>query len=336
MVELSVALITYNSEDYIQETLESILKQKCSFNFEIVVGDDCSTDKTFEIIQSYKHKYPEKFNIQKNNIQLGILKNFKYTIDRCIGKYVFNFDGDDIVKSENAFQKLITVFNNNPNLGFVDSGYDKFFESQNKTKLYVNKDSIGASKSDYRDFIFLGRIIPIGTCFNRALLSKFVDFEIHINKNVTIEDYPTLVDMAANCDFERIDESLFTYRIHERSYSYNNGFERCFYQREQMLDLFNYFKEKYSFKTELCKRYEQKHYKTILYLAGSHQKKKLGKEMYSKIESKNIYDIIHYLASQYKIIRSLAELRRIKNLMFIKIKSLLNASNKNFNSVKNS
>lgn len=313
MIELSVALITYNSEEYIEQTLVSLLKQRCTFNFEIVVGDDCSTDKTFEIIQLYKHKYPEILNIKKNSVQQGILENFKSTIDRCTGKYVFNFDGDDIVKSEYAFQKIINVFNNNPNLGFVDSGYDKFFESQNKTKFYVNKHTIRASKKQYRDYIFLGRIIPIGTCFNRELLYKYVDFETYINKKITIEDYPTLVDMTANCDFDRIDESLFIYRIHNKSYSYNDGFDRFYFLRIQMLNLFNHFKTKYNFNDKLCKVYEQRHYKMLLHLAGSHQKKDLGKIMFSKIESKNAYDIIHYLASQYRIIRYLARIRKFKN-----------------------
>lgn len=321
MIELSVALITYNSENYIKETLESILKQKCSFKYEIVVGDDCSTDTTFEIIQSYKHKYPEIFNIQKNCVQLGILGNFKSTIDRCVGKFVFNFDGDDIVKSENAFQKLIDVFNENPNLGFVDSGYDKYFASKNITKPYVNKHTIRATKEEYKDYIFLGRIIPIGTCFNRILLNKYVDFDTYINKKITIEDYPTLVDITANCDFERIDESFFIYRIHDKSYSYNDGFERYYFLRIQMLNLFNHFKVKYNFNENLCHKYEQRHYKTLLHLAGSHQKKDLGKEMFSKINKKNGYDIIHYLASQYKLIRNLARIRKFKNLMIQKIKS---------------
>jgi glycosyltransferase involved in cell wall biosynthesis len=319
MIELSVSLITYNSEDYIIETLESLLKQKCSFNFEIVVGDDCSTDNTFTIIETYKLKYPKIFNIKKNKSQLGILENFKNTLYRCEGNYIFNFDGDDIVKSDAAFQKLVNVFKNNINIGFVDSGYDKYFVDKNITKPYVNKHTIRTSKSQYKDYIFLGRIIPIGTCFNRKLLFKHVDFKTYIDKKITIEDYPTLVDMVANCDFERIDESLFTYRIHNRSYSYNIGFERYYFQREQMLNLFYYFKIKYNFDNNLCKTYEQRYYKTILYLAGSYQKKSLGKDVYSKIESKNVYDIIHFLSSQYKFFRNLVKLRKVKNSLIRKI-----------------
>lgn len=51
MVKLSVALITYNNDKYIEETLKSLLNQKCSFEFEIVANDDKSTDKTFQILK---------------------------------------------------------------------------------------------------------------------------------------------------------------------------------------------------------------------------------------------------------------------------------------------
>lgn len=320
MVELSVALITYNSEHYIEETIASLLNQNCSFNYEIVVGDDCSTDKTFEIITAFKKEYPDVFNIKQNAKQLGILNNFKTTLDRCSGKYVFNFDGDDIVKSPDAFEKLVTVFRNHPEIGFVDSGYDKYFEHEIKTQAFVNRDTITASKKDYKDAVFLGKIIPIGTCFNLSLLMKYVDFKTYIDKKVTIEDYPTLVDMVAHCDFERINESLFVYRIHNKSYSYHSDFENYFFLRKEMLSLFNYFKIKYNFRDDLCEHYYQKYYKTVLYLAGRYEKKDLGKDMFLKIKTKHAYDYIHYLASQYKIVRKLVGLRKTKNLLVQKLR----------------
>ena len=322
MIELSIALISYNSEDYIKEALNSILKQKCSFNFEVVIGDDCSTDKTYNIIKSYQIKHPQIFKIKQNKKQLGILKNFKLTLERCTGKYIFNFDGDDIIKSELAFKKILDVFKNNPNLGFVDAGYDMYFEAYNKTKKYVNKQSIRISKEEYRNFVYLGKIIPIGTCFNREKLFKHVDFNTHIKNNITIEDYPTLVDVVANCDFGRVDESLFTYRIHRRSYSFNNEFKKNFFQRQQMLSLFNHFKTKYNFNNNLSYSYEQSHYKSMLHLAGSYNKGNLGIDMFKKIESKNIYDFINYLASQYKFVRNLAKIRKFKNTVWYKTQSL--------------
>ena len=81
MISLSVHLITFNNEKHIEETLQSILKQKVDFNYEIVVGDDCSTDATLSIIETYKNKHPKLFTVFKNKSQLGILKNFKSTIN---------------------------------------------------------------------------------------------------------------------------------------------------------------------------------------------------------------------------------------------------------------
>ncbi len=73
MVELSVHLITFNNEGHIEETLQSILKQKTTFSYEIVVGDDCSTDNTLNIIDKYAKKKPELFKVKKNERSLGII-----------------------------------------------------------------------------------------------------------------------------------------------------------------------------------------------------------------------------------------------------------------------
>ena len=318
-MDLSVLLITFNNEKHIEDTLNSILKQNCTFGYEIVVGDDCSSDNTLEIINSYNSKHPGIFNIKKNNSQLGILKNFKATLDRCQGTYIFDIAGDDILKSDTAFEKMITVLKSNSDLGFVDSGYDKLYDDSNKTEFFVNKKSIVAEKQIYKELLFLGKIIPVGICYSRKLLYKHVDFGYFIEQNITIEDYPILVNLATNSDFERINESLHVYRIHKTSDSYRTHFEKVFFFRNQMLKLFNHFKSKYNFSPSIIKTYEQTYYKTVLFYAGTYQKKDLGKEMFKKIESKNIYDIIHYLASQYKIVRKLAKMRKFKNALLKKL-----------------
>ena len=147
MIELSVLLIAFNNEKHIEETLESLISQQCSFNYEIVVGDDCSTDKTFEIIKQYAKNYPKLFNVEQNPSQLGILKNFKTTLDRCNGDLIFNFDGDDVVQSKEALEKLATVLRLNPDLGFVDSGFDCYITDENALIKFWNKKIILAANS---------------------------------------------------------------------------------------------------------------------------------------------------------------------------------------------
>lgn len=305
MVDLSVHLITFNNEKHIEDTLQSILKQKVDFSYEIVVGDDCSKDNTLEIINQYKAIHPHLFNVKKNTTQLGILANFKATLDRCKGQYVFDIAGDDLLKHEGALQKMVDVLRNDSSLGFIDSGYDKFYEKNNSIKKFSNKKILKAPKEAYKEQLLLGLLTPIGICFNRKYLYKFVDFDAYLNMKLTIEDYPILVDLAMNTNFTTIKESLHIYRVHDDSFSHKKSFENHFFLKNQMRDLFDYFSNKYHFSKSIIEKYFTNHYKELLFLAGYFQKKEIGKEMYTKIKYKSFKDYIHFYASQYIVFRRL-------------------------------
>ena len=308
MISISVHLITYNNEKYIEATIESILKQKVNFNYEIIVGDDCSTDGTLTIIENYKNKYPKLFKVFKNESQLGILKNFKQTLDKCSGNFVFPLAGDDLLKHENTLQKMVDVISKDASLGFVDCGFDKYYENSNKTIQFANKKSIEFNKLDYKKAILLGEISPIGICFNRTLLLKYVDFKTYINKNITIDDYPILVELVMNTNFERINKPLVVYRIYDDSFSHEKDFEKQYFLANQMKNLFDYFSEKYAFENNIIENYNKTYLKQLLFYAGFFEKKDLGKEIILKIKSKSMKDYIHYWASQNKLFRKLVSL----------------------------
>jgi glycosyltransferase involved in cell wall biosynthesis len=308
MTLLSVHLITYNNEQHIEDTLQSILKQKVDFEYEIVVGDDNSTDNTLKIINKYASTHPNLFKIHKNDKQQGILKNYKATLDRCIGTFVFDIAGDDMLKTNNALQEMVNVLNNNTGLGFVDSGFDSFYEDSNKTISFKNKSKINSPKNTYKETLLLGEIAPIGQCYRKEQLYRFVDFNTYINMNLTIEDYPILVDMVMNTDFERINESLVVYRIHDKSFSHEKVFEKQYFLANQMKNIFDYFSEKYNFENNLIETYNKTHFNQLLFYAGFFQNKNLGKEIFSKIKSKRIKDYIHYWASQNNFFRKLVSI----------------------------
>jgi len=305
MIELSVHLITFNNEKHIEEALQSILNQKVDFNFEIVVGDDCSTDNTFNIVKNYSLNHPDLFRIHSNSSQLGILANFKATLDRCKGHYIFDIAGDDLLKQVDSLQKMVNELKADPRLGFVDSGYDKFYEKENKTQYFSNKKILNASKEHYKNQLLLGQFTPVGICFNRKLLYQWVDFDTYLNMNLTIDDYPILVDLISNTNFARITESLHVYRVHGYSFSHQKSFETHLFQKNQMKDLFHYFSDKYNFSKNIAEAYMDRYHRDILFLAGYFEKKELGQEMYQKIRPKSLKDRIHYWASQYTFFRKL-------------------------------
>lgn len=307
---LSVHLITYNNEKHVEQAIRSILEQQVDFDYEIVIGDDCSTDGTLNIVNDLSKLNPPVFNIHQNETRLGILKNFKATLDRCSGTYVFDIAGDDLLKGTDALQKIVDVFKQNPNLGFVDCGFDRLDDITKKSSPFINRQLITAPKQVYKNALLLGKIAPIGHCFNREMLYKNVDFDTYIKKGISIEDYPILVDMAMNCDFRRINESLVIYRVHHYSYSHKKDLNELLSQKEEMKHLFDYFFNKYRFSDKLKSDFYLDYFKQILFYAGYFQNKDLGRKSFNKIKRKSLKDHIHFMASQSKAMRSLISLRK--------------------------
>lgn len=92
---LSVLVLTYNQESTIKQTLDSILSQEHDYSYEVIVGDDASSDGTSEIVKEYAKKYPKivKPIIREQN--LGLIKNYYDLVDRARGEFIMGCAGDD-------------------------------------------------------------------------------------------------------------------------------------------------------------------------------------------------------------------------------------------------
>ena len=91
---VSIAMCSYNGERFIQEQINSILEQSYS-NFELIITDDCSSDKTIEIIKNYQAN-DTRIKLYQNEVNLGFVKNFEKAISLCTGEYIALADQDDI------------------------------------------------------------------------------------------------------------------------------------------------------------------------------------------------------------------------------------------------
>lgn len=94
-IQVSVCVVTYNQECCIAECLESIVSQKTNFKFEIIIGEDCSTDSTRDIVQQYVDKYPELIIPLFYKENIGAVENIKQVYEKAQGKYIAHMDGDD-------------------------------------------------------------------------------------------------------------------------------------------------------------------------------------------------------------------------------------------------
>lgn len=108
---VSVVMVTYNHEPYIRQTIESVLCQKSDFEYELIIGEDCSTDKTREICFEYQKRFPDKVRVlwaDRNLYQLG-LSNERRCIDHCRGEYIAFCEGDDYWTDPLKLQKQVDL-----------------------------------------------------------------------------------------------------------------------------------------------------------------------------------------------------------------------------------
>lgn len=112
-IQVSVCVVTYNQEKYIAECLESLVTQQTSFKFEIIVGEDCSTDNTRKIVQQYVEQYPDLIVPLFYEENVGAVENVKRVYKAAKGKYIAHLDGDDMALP-NKLQRQFDILEANP------------------------------------------------------------------------------------------------------------------------------------------------------------------------------------------------------------------------------
>ena len=132
IMKVSVLTITYNHEKYIAQAIESVLMQEVNFDYELVIGEDCSTDKTREIVIDYQRKYPHKIRLLLNEKNLGMHRNFAQTYHACRGQYIAVLEGDDFWTSPHKLQKQVDFLDNNPDFAICFHNMQVIYEDDIK------------------------------------------------------------------------------------------------------------------------------------------------------------------------------------------------------------
>lgn len=137
---VSISCITYNHEDYIVDAIEGFLMQKTNFDFEILIHDDASTDRTAQIIRDYQKRYPEiiKPILQTENQHSKGVKRISYIYNhnRSKGKYIALCEGDDYWTDENKLQKQVDYMEQNPDCSMCFHAVNIKDEKRNKIVEY--------------------------------------------------------------------------------------------------------------------------------------------------------------------------------------------------------
>jgi len=207
---VSIFLLTYNQEQFIAQTINSILMQKTNFNFQIVIGEDCSADATRSICKTFAEKYSNKIKLlpalEKN---IGLIANYMQTIKACEGKYIAICDGDDYWIDENKLQKQVSFLEDNPNYSIVYSKLKKLFpDGTFKESIQRKLKQAG----DFDDLVFENVIPSVTVLFrNRQNISTVPTWIT----NFPYGDWPTyLWILKDGGKIYFMDEITAVYRMH--------------------------------------------------------------------------------------------------------------------------
>ncbi len=209
-MKVSISMVTYNHEQFIAKAIDSVLMQKTDFDYEIVIGEDCSRDGTRSIVLDYQRRYPDKIRLLLNEKNIGMHKNGVQTVQACTGEYVAMLEGDDYWTSPCKLQKQVD---------FLDEHRDCVICFHNA--LLVHED--GSQQpyvycppdqnkfSTIEDLLIKGNFLP--TCskmYRRSLLDKIPEWVFSLKMG----DWPIDVLISRHGNIGYINEIMGEYRIH--------------------------------------------------------------------------------------------------------------------------
>lgn len=209
MTRVSICIATYNGENYIKEQLDSIIAQ-ISLDDEIIISDDCSTDKTISIIKSYND---DRIKIYYNNGVKGPTYNFENALICSLGKFIMFSDQDDIWEPNkisvilNLLESFDLILHDASLIDYKGKLLNQSYFSLNNSKKGIFKNIV---KNSY-----------LGCCmaFRRDVLVKATPFP----SNLIAHDIWIGIIAELHHNVKHSNASLIKYRKHSNNVTNSGG-----------------------------------------------------------------------------------------------------------------
>lgn len=184
--KVSVCVITYNQMDYIGQCLQSLVDQQTTFNFEVIVGDDCSSDGTQAIVQGFVDRYPQLVRAIFQASNTGGNGNYLAVHEAAQGEYVAHVDGDDYALP-GKLQAQADVLDSQPDCNVVWHPVDTLSADGALRGSYAasaGRPPLVFSRQDQINFIVIGahssKMYRAGACPSQFHEVDFTDFFLNV------------------------------------------------------------------------------------------------------------------------------------------------------------
>lgn len=212
-------MTSYNRGHYIGQAIDSVLAQDCSFPFEIIIGDDGSTDNSRELLLAYKAKYGTTIvlNFQEHNVGFG--PNWASTCKLARGKYIAFIDDDDYWCDNHRLQEIVDYLEANDECGLIYT--NRFVLDVTTGTMKPSNSCIPEDVTDVCDYLNSSGfpILFSSTIIRKVLMDKYVNLDDYIRLDFPIQDWPTAMLIAPHCEFHYFEKPSVVYRSYKGSMS---------------------------------------------------------------------------------------------------------------------
>ena len=263
--KISVIVCTYNQEDTIGRNLDSILMQQCHVPYEIIIGEDCSTDNTLDICQRYAAQYPNIIRLIANQENKGIADNYFDCILASSGKYIADCAGDDFWTDPLKLEKEVTIMEQHPHVSMVITDWNFYDEESQQTRRGNQRKlpPITEGKHMLEDIITQTGMNTFHLCtalYRSDIFRSCYQENIFLfrNKDFGCEDIQIAFCMAQNGDIAYIDDVTLNYSIGKNNVSNQPDDNRQFHFVRQVTGLSFYLAEMHALSSPKINKFFQK------------------------------------------------------------------------------
>jgi glycosyltransferase involved in cell wall biosynthesis len=302
---VSVKMITYNHAPFIARAIEGVLQQKTNFPFELLIGEDCSTDGTREIVFEYQKKYSDVIRVITSERNTGGWDNSERARKACRGKYAAFCEGDDYWHHPGKLQKQADYLESHPECGLVFADCDVYDDKADKLigSFNYHRGFQSPANLTIEEIIDHQGIVQF-TCtamIRRNLYEQVVgaDPYLHQSGEFLMGDAQLWAELAAISGVSYIPESLGTYRFREESASRSKDPIKYFRFWKSVYECKLYLCDKYNLSESVRREYEATWCDRALRLAFHERNVALALEVKKKKQTFTWEEWLQYVGAKY-------------------------------------
>jgi len=283
---ISIVCITYNQENLIAQTIEGFLNQKTRYGFEIIIGDDCSTDTTGGIISVYGEKHPEIIKIISDDHNVGMIQNFVRCVETAEGKYIAYCDGDDYWIREDKLEKQVDFLETNVEYGLVYTDYHYFYEASNFYIKNADRKFRFPETANFQNLLFYTQICTSTVLFRKSLYDSFKETEdFNLLKTKYCGDTIMWLNFSCNIQFKFLPESTIVRRFYTESGSRSQLVGKMLQYYKDRFDVSIYFANKTKCDKIILNKIHEFYYRQCLVYLNRKNETRKAAEFYELLKT---------------------------------------------------